>query len=509
MRRALFLSWLALAACEGTPRDAAGWARAAVKRARVQEKVDAVERARRAPGDRAAAVPDLLLLLREGPRVRAEAATALGEFGDPRAVRPLLEALDLSGATDRAAEVNEANRQIATALGALRAREAVPTLVKLTRSRDGFTQVAAVDALGAIGDPAAVETLAALAVDDEVEPFTAKKALIALGRIGDPRARPVVLRMLFRERRGVTFFPEAAFAAYQIGAPMAEPLLAVLEGRDATLRAWARQQGVVDGALYAKAAQLLGDVGTAQAVPALVAKLRYRDPIPGVELLVRVYAAESLGRMRARAAVQPLGELLARERDPNARDRYCDALARIGDRAALPYLARAAQAASWDEREGPLTALSRLGGEPEARMLQAARSADPAHAAEIERMEGRLAAARECAADLPCWTRKLADPRPAVRDRAALEVGSRGTAAQAKALADAAVLKVDGEADLAARYHALLALDWVTARGAAAGGVADAREALVEREKARNFTAKVNEDARRIAVRLRRPATTI
>src|SRR5512143_597999 len=281
MRRALAAVCLAALACQGTPRDAAGWARAAVKHNRVQEKLEALEQARRAPGDRAAATPSLVSLLKEGAKVRAAAALALGEFGDPAAVKPLVAAVDLSYG-GRAAETHDANRRIAEALGKLRAREAVPTLLQLTRSPDGFTQVAAVDALGEVGDPAAVETLIAIATADGAEPFTSKKALLALGKIGDPRAVRAVVRMLFSERRGVTFFPEAALAASGIGAPAVGPLLAVLEGRDAELNAWARSAGVVEGALRAKAAQVLGDLGDLRAGPALVKTLGWTDRFPDV-----------------------------------------------------------------------------------------------------------------------------------------------------------------------------------------------------------------------------------
>ncbi len=505
MRHAIVALGIACAACQGTPKDAAGWARAATRRNRVQEKVEAVEQARKAPGDKKAAVPDLVLLLKDAPKVRAAAAVALGEFQDPSAVAPLVAAVDLGGGGDRPAETNDANRQIATALGALRAREAVPVLAKLTRSRDGFTQVAAVDALGDIGDPGGVEALVAVASDEETEPFTVKKALLALGKIGDPRAGPVILQMLFRERRGASFFPEAAFAAYEIGPPMAEPLLAVLRGEDAKLQAWARANGVLEGALYAKAAQVLGDLGDARAVPALVRRLSYADRVAEAQILVRVYAAESLGRLRAREAVKPIGDMLLREKDPDLRDRYCDALVRIGDRAALPVLAKAARGGSWEARSGALAALSQLGGEAEARVVVEARRSDAAHAAELDLMQARLAAARECRTDLACWTRKLADRKAAVRDRAALEVGWLGGPPQAAALASAAVLPVETDADLAARWHALLALDWVTARGApGALVIADQLDALVDRERGRSFTAKVNEDAKRLSVRLRR-----
>ncbi len=505
MRHALAATCLAALACQGTPHDAAGWARAAVRHNRVQEKLEALEQARKAPGDRVAATPALVSLLKEGPKVRAAAALVLGEFGDPAAVKPLLEAVDLRQGGDRIAETYDANRRIAEALGKLRAREAVPVLIQLTRSPDGFTQVAAVDALGEVGDPAAVETLAAIATSDDAEPFTSKKALLALGKIGDARGVPAVVRMLFRERRGVTFFPEAAVAASAIGAPAVEPLLAVLEGRDQALAAWARQAGGVEGALRAKAAQVLGDLGDPRAVPALVKTLGWTDRFADVQVLVRVYSAESLGRLRAREAVGPIGEALGREKNPDARDRYADALARIGDPRAIPALTRAAQARTWDERSGALEALSRLGGVAELRLVQ--QGADGAHAAEVARMTARLRAARECRGDLACWKGRLAG-EAAVRDRAAREVGRLGGPADAAALVEAALMPVQDEADLAARYHALLGLEWVTARGApGAAALADRLDALCDREKGRGFTAIVNEDARRVAMKLRRRAT--
>jgi HEAT repeat protein len=483
-------------------------AKHAVSRNRLDEKLTALEEVRKAKGDRSKAVPYLAEVLKQVPQARGEAAIALGEIGDPAAVKPLVDAVD-PRATDR--ETREANRHIADALGALRAREAVPLLLQLTSSSDGFTQVAAIDALGQIGDAAAVDRLVAMATADGGEPFTAKKALLALGRIGDARAAPAVLKMLFYERPGVTFFPEAAFATSQIGTPMAGPLLAVLEGRDAELAAWARTNGVVPGALYAKAAQLLGDVGDTKAVPALVQKLGYQDAMVDVEYFVRVYAAESLGRMRAREAVRPLAELAAREKEPAARVQFCDALARIGDPAALPLLKSAAAAGPFDVRAPLLTAISQLGGEAERAFVEAAKGRDcgacpEGHRRAYDAMLARLDAAKRCGADAGCWADRLDDDESGVRDRAALEVGRAGGAPQAAALAEAAVRRVDDDADLGARDHAVLALDWIAQRAAVAEGSALATklEQMIAQEKGRTLTARVNEDALRVAARLRR-----
>jgi HEAT repeat protein len=510
-RHAIAAACLLLAAC-GNPSDPAGWAKRAASRSRLDEKLQALSEVRKAPGDRKAAVPALVEVLKEGPaRARAQAALALGEIGDPAAVKPLVEAID--GAS-REREAYEANRYIADALGALRAREAVPALSTLLSSPDAYVQVAAVDALGRVGDPAAVETLVGIVTGGQVEAFIVKKALLALGRIGDPKAAPAVLKMLFEERPGVSFYPEAAFAASQIGRPMAPALLAVVEGRDADLAAWAKGKGILPGALYAKSAQLLGDVGGPEAVPALVAKLAYRDADPGVEMYVRVIAAESLGRLRAREAVRPLGDALAREKDPNVRDRICDALVRIGDPAALPALRAAAAGGGWELREGPLAAVSRIGAQTDRPVVEAAQRSDcgkgctPAVQAAYAGMLARLDAAKVCG-DAACWTGKLADASAAVRDRAALELGHAGGAAAAAALGDAIVKPVNDPTELAARYHAVLALGWIAARekvGPAGEAIAAKIDAMIAADRGRNLTAGVNEDALRLATRLRREA---
>jgi len=517
MRHAGFslLALVLVAACSD-PKDGAGWAERAASRNRLDEKLAALASARTAltsalPGDRKAALAPLCEVLKQAPRARQQAAVILGELGDPAAVQPLTDAIE-AGKAER--DVNDANVAIATALGALGARQAVPALARLAGTSDAFTKVAAIDALGAIGDPAAVDPLLATVGDEQAEPFAVKKALLALGRLGDARAVPTVVRMLFAERPGVSFFPEAAFAGSQLGPAMSGPLVAVLEGRDAELARWAAGHNVHPAALRAKAAQLLGDVGGPEAVPALVAALGYVGDSPEAQLFVRAFAAESLGRLRAAEAVAPLAAALVKERDGDLRERYQDALARIGDPAALPALRAAAGAGPAEQREASLEALSRLGGQAERPLVEAGRRAcgegcPVARARALDGMLARLDAAQACAAEVACWIGKLADGRAEVRDRAALEVRRAGGAAHAEALLAAVARPVETDADLEARFHAVLALDLVARRqplGAKGAELAVAIDRVLAADKGRTLTAGVNEDALRLAGRLRRAA---
>lgn len=111
------------------------------------------------------------------------ACQVLGSIGGPSSTGPLLAALARP-------EVNVA--QAATeALGKLKAADAVPALVgQLTG--EPWLQLAATDALGAIGDPSAVEPLLALVPDS----FVAEAALDALRRIGSPAILPALFPLL-------------------------------------------------------------------------------------------------------------------------------------------------------------------------------------------------------------------------------------------------------------------------------------------------------------------------
>jgi HEAT repeat protein len=337
--------------------------------------------------------------------------------------------------------------------------------------------------------------------------------------------------MMFRERKGITFFPEASLAAFQIGAPMTASLLALLKGEERTFQAWAKEHQIADAALYAKSAQVLGDLADPRAVQPLVAKLAYKDSQEIMEYAVRVAAAESLGRLRAKEAVKPLAELVMKEREPGARDRYCEALIRIGDREALPALTKAAATDPWELRESPLRAIAGIGDERELKIIEEAQKAEPGktdneckqlgsdaqdckqakdkRVAMLAEMHARLEAAKACKSELACWTDKLKAKEAAVRERAALEVGRLGKAAQAGALLQTIRVPADTDGDLGARANATLALDWIAASGglgAESPAMADKLDALVEQEKGKSFTIKVNEDVKRVALKLRRAA---
>ncbi len=130
------------------------------------------------------AVPHLRTML-ASPHVDVVmfALQMLARIGDPLAVHGVVPLV-------RHPDPNVAQCAI-EALGQLRHREAVPILLELLNS-ELWLQLAAIDALGEIGDPIAVTPLVALVPDS----VAAEPAVIALQRIAAPESLHALLRKL-------------------------------------------------------------------------------------------------------------------------------------------------------------------------------------------------------------------------------------------------------------------------------------------------------------------------
>ncbi len=541
---------MALSACESDPNLPETWVAQLSSKVK-KEKLTAIERLRKLCDGKddacrsnrnAKAVGPVSAMLKEGGEIRTDAARTLGAFGDPSAVPALIDAIDMgvgAGQDPASKEINEGNKEIARSLASLGDKSAVKPLADLaTRSRDNFAKVAAIEALGALKDPKAVEPLMKIATDESIEPFANKKAILALGEIGDPAATPAIVRMLFHERKGLSFYPESSFAAYQIGPTATPPILTVLEGKDEELKKWADEHDIFHEALIAKASQVLGDLGEPKAIPILRKLLTYKAPDALRELIVRMQAVEALGRMRAKEAAPEIAKLLTEE-EANLRGVYTRALVSIGDTSVQPALfACAKKGDPMDKRaqarEACYLGLSQLGDEKALAQWEAWDKEEPKVSVdacmkemEYEGAEGKVQAQAHCDAlganvkkllelhkprllaygacrqDRVCWEGKLKDPEPKVRERAASELGRMGDPAALPALAHS--MK---ETDLNARYAAVIAGHWVVDRGPE--GVKAGKALLadwdkqIEEEKGKVHYVKINEDLKRLVVKIRR-----
>jgi HEAT repeat protein len=305
--------------------------------------------------------------------------------------RGLIRALDY----DRDAEVR---RQAAEALGLLGDEQALAPLVFCLNDEDLDVRKAAARALGQIGDPRAVDALTAL-VGQEPEDLAAV-AVEALGDIGDAEATPTLIAALVDEDPTLREVSSQALA--KIGAGAAFALLKKLDETEGEIHEAVRQtlrrmgpEAVNELALQvgdrrnlerSKAALALGEIGTPQAIEALVKALNSTDlhvlPAvmkalatigePSVDALIEALESEStllvrstidaLGRIGSPRAAEPLRKVAA-TRNAVLRDLALQALARIPDEAAIEPLIEQLKADAWTVRRQAAVALGRANAE--------------------------------------------------------------------------------------------------------------------------------------------------
>jgi HEAT repeat protein len=518
---------LGFSGCKGDPATPEFWSKAMKGAKRVADRVKVVEDLRASGNLNASMLPMLheKLSTEKSSEVKASIARVLGEMKDAASLQPLLDGLD-RGATDSA--VNAMNREIVIALGQLGDARAAPALVQVLRFKDDYTKIEAINTLGLLRAQAAVEPLMALATEEDGKPFISKKAIQALGDIGDAKAVPALVQMMFRERRGISFYMESSYALYQVGAPSIEALLPILEGKNQELIDWAQNNNVKVDALYAKAAQVLGDLHDVRSEKALLEKLSYDSPFLDLKLVVRMRMADALGRMRSKDAVKPLSAMLSEE-EANARAEYIRALVRIGSVEAVPALVKVASLGSYDAREPAVLGVAMLGDETHLAtfdsLLQVEEKLTTAeckeypeyggcndvvalvkkHQATLTGMRKRLDAAKDCKADVACWATKLNDSDAGVRERAAYELGRSGKAEYVDALTQKLT-----EKHLETRLAIIQAIDWLVhdnkEAATRAKNAIPALDKQLAEEKGKTEFVKVNEDLRRLAVKLKRSA---
>ncbi|HEX4620253.1 MAG TPA: HEAT repeat domain-containing protein [Myxococcaceae bacterium] len=516
---------LALTGCKGDPKTPEFWDKQINSAHRAKDKVRVVDDLRESGNANASFIPMLLGQLSQEKQAEVKGAVArvLGSLKDASAVGPLTDSIDM-GSTDSAG--NAMNKDIAAALGKIGDAKATPTLMRLIKARDNYVKIEAINALGALHAKEAAEPLLDIVQDDQGEPFICKKAIQALGEIGDPKSIPLLIQMMFKERRGVSFYPESSFALFQIGRPASDALIAVVKGEDKRTWSWVKENNILEPAVYAKAAQVLGDLHEKGAQAALLKQLSFNSDFLDLKLFVRMKAADALGRLRVKEAVKPLSGMLD-EDEATARLEYIRALEKIGGRDAIPALLKSAAKGSWDAREPAMIGVAMLGDEREISSFERyakdeekltaaeckenpdyAGCKDPAalthkHVEAIQTHQKRLEAAKECKADAACWVKKLEDPAPGVRERAAMELGHSG-----KGDTVAELLKHLKEPNLDARSAVIQATDWLVTEDKAAARTAQGSSAAIDKqldeEHGKTEFVKVNEDLKRLAVDVKR-----
>jgi len=213
-------------------------------------------------------VDDLILDLKYGsPDVREDAALALGQIGDEKAVDPLIKALD--------DEVSWVRMWAVIALGEIGDTRAVDPLIKALKDESPYVRMYAASSLVNLGKTEYLsQVLTALKNENE---DVRVEAAITLGEIGDTRAIDPLIEALKDESDVVRMC--AASALGEIGDSSAfEPLTVAL--RD---RYWQVRE---------EAATALGKIGDVKAIEPLT----YRAS-NDAHLKVREAALEALERL--------------------------------------------------------------------------------------------------------------------------------------------------------------------------------------------------------------------
>src|SRR5213594_2467004 len=231
--------------------------------------------------------------------LREEAATLLGEFRDPRAVGPLVEALH---------DEDRAVREAATTALRKIGLPAAPALIVALQDPNGNVQEAAVAILKDVATPEAVEPLiGCLTSKNWIVRMHAAKAL---GNLGDERPVRQLIPLLMDSVKAVRV--DATDALAQIG----RPALATVRHEEWILRL--------------HACEALGKIGAEEAVaPLCEVMLHDRD------MAVRQDAAKALGSIGHPAAFEALEKAVT---DLSVRPYAVDALGKLKDPRAVPIL---------------------------------------------------------------------------------------------------------------------------------------------------------------------------
>jgi HEAT repeat protein len=374
---------------------------------------------------------------------------AIASFKDKRSVPTMIDSLDYSeDQFDNAATA-------ANALGETPDPSAIDPLIKAlskplpVKTRANIVKLEAMKSLVKIGDKKAVDPLIKVLETpaDDQDFYLNQVAAQSLGKIADPRSVPALIRGLFMSGRGANIFQDCRTALLAIGDPAVDPLLEAIQRKNATLEADAKKNEFVPGIVEQKVSILLGDLRAKKALPVLLALLAKKDEGlaagPGKGAPVHQSVLLALGLIGDPAqALKPLVSVLENQKsNPKDRAAAAQALNALGDPAGLPSLLKVAnekfindKTKEIDGEKGEVvaeaaTAYSRLAGAEQANVTWQKLPADleesDAHVV-FKNATTRLALAKECKKDLPCYAKALDGADVTRAEKAALMISRLG-----------------------------------------------------------------------------------
>lgn len=267
------------------------------------------------------------------PIVRLRTVEVIGRIQDPADVDHLLAMLD--DRNDRV--VNE----VFLALGQLGSEAAVPKLVQVCETGSGDHKILAAEALGKIGGDEAVQALMNLLHDFHANARAA--AAMALARAADEAAIPALL--IATEDPDPSVAWRAIYALEKVESNK-------VGGR--IMKFLAPEQPAI---VRSHTARTLGKQKHAGAVKQLCGLLQDEN------LRVVINAANALGLIERKQAVEPLGRVLASHESHHARKAAAQALGAIGHKNAKNYLIQSLMDKSTGVRIASTRALAQVLGD--------------------------------------------------------------------------------------------------------------------------------------------------
>ena len=395
----------------------------------------------------AKAVPALLETVvatrTEDSDVREVALRALARIADPRAVQPLIQALETAEGwlAPRIADIltrhgeavveplvtmlNDGNHRPARAwaanvLGEVRAHRAFPSLVRLLGDPEDEVRAKAATALGRLGDARAVGYLLEHLLTDPA-PFVRARIAAALGQFGSPDVINRLVRALGDPAWWVRL--RTVEALEQIGGVAEGPLLVALDDPDSEIRVRAavalERLGVPDnlvrmidsGARVPEAYETLVKFATTGAREFLAELTQHESP------QVRSAAVTAIGRAERRDLADELLRIASEDPDASLRAQAFTALRSLTIREAVPVALAGLSDPDHRVRAAAVGVIGQLGGTDVVDLVRAqASDADPAVRSAAIRALGSLGAAH-AEADV---RRLLGDPMSEVREAAIL-----------------------------------------------------------------------------------------
>jgi HEAT repeat protein len=368
------------------------------------------------------------------PKYRERIAEIFKKWKTKSAVGPMIAAIDYTVGPNKdgrkAKRTNRANQKIVSALGAIGDSQAITPLMRLMKlTKEPTVQRAAIRALGKLKAQGAVDELLQLSENSGVHKIVRLNAVHALGEIGDPRAVKSLVLALYREK--AYYFAQAGLALVKIGEPAVEPLVKTMLGKNKEAkRINAESVGGLAGALEANAAKILGDIGSEKAVEPILEVAEKVDKWPEEtnRLLVMSRLINSLGSIGDKRALPLVYKYLEKELW-DVRTICATAINNIGHRSATAEMLKFATTGEHPRTRAPLIeAIGNLGTDevlPQLRKLEKAQK-DVTVSKSVKESLKRIQAYAQCKKDANCWIGKLSDKEPAVREKAAFELGRIG-----------------------------------------------------------------------------------